>query len=221
MAKLDNGKLSRFRPLQANPNKHTQRGLGLLQQSMQEDGWVAPITVAADGESLDGAARMEVAADKFGDDVIVVEHDGTKPIVMVRTDIANAEVPIAKRIAYRANRVAQVDLAWDAAQIAADMEAGLDLTIMFYDNELAAILEDAADGILGNDPNAEWQGMPEFKQEDAFGAVATVKVHFASLEAVTAFAALVGQTVTKDSEYIWYPKQEKLDLVNYKAHDES
>ena len=220
-ATLKDGRLSTFRPLQANPNQHTQRGLGMLQQSVQEDGWVAPITVAADGESLDGDARMEVAADKFGDDVIVVEHDGTKPIVMVRTDIPNAGAPIARRIAYRANRVGETDLSWDAAQIAADLEGGLDLSDMFRGDELAKLLEKAADGLLGeNDPAAEWQGMPEFKQEDAFGYQRLI-VHFSSKEDVVAFANLVQQTITSDTRFIWYPEQKPLPLAEYRVDDES
>ena len=91
-------KLSKFRPTLRNPNAHTKRALVQLEESMEDDGYIAPMTVAADGESLDGSARMEVAFEKFGDEAIVVEHDGTKPVVMVRTDIPNANTRQAKRI---------------------------------------------------------------------------------------------------------------------------
>ncbi len=48
---------------------------------MEEDGFVAPITVAADGEVLDGDARLETALDKFDEPPLVIRHDGSKPIV--------------------------------------------------------------------------------------------------------------------------------------------
>ena len=139
--KVKRGKIADYRPLQSNPNVHTQRGLRELEKSVQEDGWVAPLTVAADGESLDGAARLEVAADKFDGDVLVVEHDGTRPVVMVRTDIPDSTTPHAKRIIYRANRIAELDLAWNPEQMALDLEAGLDLSGLWTDLELAQELE--------------------------------------------------------------------------------
>ncbi len=134
--------LSAFKPATENANKHTIRGLAQLDKSMQEDGWVAPITVAADGETLDGSARLERAFDVFDNEALVVEHDGKKPVVMVRTDIPNAKTNHAKRIAVRANRIAEIDLEWDAAQLFADMESGLDLSGLFDEDELAAVLGD-------------------------------------------------------------------------------
>lgn len=134
------GKLSDFRPTLRNPNAHTKRGLVLLEESMEEDGYVAPMTVAADGESLDGSARMEVAFEKFGDDAIVVEHDGTRPVVMVRTDIPAADTRQAKRIITRANQVGAVDLAWDAdVMVDWKMEDETVFDGIFFDDELGKL----------------------------------------------------------------------------------
>ena len=36
--------LADFRPQARNANKHTQRGLGLLDAALAEDGYVAPMT---------------------------------------------------------------------------------------------------------------------------------------------------------------------------------
>jgi len=130
-------KLSDFRPATRNANKHTQRGLRELEKAVQEDGWVAPVTVAADGESLDGSARLEVAATTFDDDVLVVHHDGTKPVIMVRDDIQDAQSVEARRIALRANRIAQIDLDWDPDVLLADLDAGVDFDGLFTDIELA------------------------------------------------------------------------------------
>jgi len=56
----------------------------------------------------------------------------------------------------------------------------------------------------GNDPNAEWQGMPEFEQDD-LGAWKTIKVHFENEHDLKEFAKRIGQTVTDKTRYIWFP----------------
>jgi len=71
------------------------------------------------------------------------------------------------------------------------------------------------------DPWDEWKGMPEFENEDNFGAVNTIKVHFATEEAIKEFSELIGQPVTINTVYIWHPKQERENLKQYVAYDES
>lgn len=223
-AQIKNGKLSQFRPAEQNANLHTQRGLKLLTKAMGDVGYVAPITVAADGETIDGSARLETAFETFGDEALVIRHDGTKPVVMVREDIPNARTPEAKRIAYEANRIAQIDLSWDVSQLLADYESGLDLTDLWSDQEMAALLEGAADGLLrgsgANDPLAEWKGMPEFEQE-AIKTHQDVIVHFMTAGDVEKFAALVEQTITENTKWIYYPKQERQKLRDLRVKSES
>ena len=112
--------LNKFRPATRNANRHTQRGLRALDDSMRQDGYTEPMVAAADGEILSGSARLERAADVFGVEVepIIVESDGTRPIIHVRKDIPNAQTAQAQRVALRANRVAQLDLDWDVEVIA-------------------------------------------------------------------------------------------------------
>lgn len=57
------------------------------------------------------------------------------------------------------------------------------------------------------DPTGEWDGMPEFQHEDKT-AYQTVAVHFKDQAAVDAFAELVGQTVTPQTRFLWYPEIE-------------
>lgn len=112
-------KPANIRPQQNNANAHTPRGMGMLEGSIQRDGWIGAITVAADGETFDGSARVEVtAANGMLDDAIVVETDGTRPIVVKRTDIATADDPRAKRLSVAANRVAELNLAWEPGVLA-------------------------------------------------------------------------------------------------------
>lgn len=113
-----------FRQQQLNANRHTERGMGMLEGSMRKVGYTAPMIAASDGELIAGSARHEKAVEVFGVDAepLIVESDGTRPIVVVRTDIPDAETRIAKEIALYDNRVQQVDLEFDP-NILAQMES--------------------------------------------------------------------------------------------------
>ena len=139
MAKVTTDKLGKFRPQTRNANRHTQRGMGQLEASMRKYGYVTPMTAAADGEIIDGSARAETGATVFGDDVIVVHHDGTKPVIMVRDDIPSADTPEAREISIAANRIAQVNLDFDPEVLLEDLQAGVDLSGLWFEHELDAL----------------------------------------------------------------------------------
>jgi len=82
-------KVKDFRPATRNANKHTARGMGALQNSIQSDGWIGAMTTAADGEMIAGSARIETVAQVWGTDAepIVVESDGSRPSSSCATDI--------------------------------------------------------------------------------------------------------------------------------------
>ena len=62
-------------------------------------------------------------------------------------------------------------------------------------------------GIVVENPTKEWQGMPEFRHKD-LSPYQTVHIHFKSPEDVQAFAALIGQTITDRTRYLWFPAAE-------------
>jgi len=164
--------LSAFRPLLANPNRHTPQGLGQLEAAMDRHGYVAPMTAAKNGTVLDGNARLEKAATKFpGVAPLVVEHDGTRPVIMVRTDIASADDPLARDIIVSANRIAEVDLDYDVDVLRDFAAAGLDLAPYEFDaGMLASITGDVGAGMSEADARAtlaERFGVPPFSVLDA------------------------------------------------------
>lgn len=140
MAKVEDGSIESFRPQRRNLNKHSQRGMGALEASMRKHGYVAPMTAAADGEIIDGSARLETVANVFEDDVLIVHHDGTKPVVMVRDDIPNASTNEARAISMLANRISEINLTWDAEELLADLQSGVDFGNVFDQEELDAML---------------------------------------------------------------------------------
>ncbi|MBU6361154.1 MAG: hypothetical protein KGS46_14160 [Chloroflexi bacterium] len=152
-------KLSDFRQQAMNANRHTERGMKALEASMNEVGYTAPMIAAADGEIIAGSARHETAANVFGADVepVIVESDGKRPIVVVRTDIKNAETRAAKRIGLLDNRVQEIDLSFDPLVLAQLYAEDKTLTAgLWSDDELTELLNEAA-GAAAGDVDAEPQ----------------------------------------------------------------
>jgi DNA modification methylase len=162
-------KLSDFKPTKRNSNRHTAPGMDSLEKSMGQVGYFEPMTAVADGEIISGDARLEVSARMFGDDVIVVEHDGTKPIIGVRTDIPNAEHPTAKQIHYAANMTAAINLDLDPQIVIEDLEAGLDLSdVGISDLDLAGLMPDIdlnGNEDAGRDTEPEVNRADELREE--------------------------------------------------------
>ena len=58
-----------------------------------------------------------------------------------------------------------------------------------------------------HDWKEEWKDMPEFIQESK-ASIASVVVHFETLEDMDAFSKLIGRTITKKTKGIFYPLKE-------------
>lgn len=74
-------------PDNKNNNKHTAYGMDLLEKSMRKVGIIESITVSNDNKIISGNARHEKAGQLFDTEAIVIETDGTQPIILKRTDI--------------------------------------------------------------------------------------------------------------------------------------
>lgn len=133
-------KLKDFSTQEQNANKHSARGLAMLSDSIDENGWAGAITVTENNEAIDGSARLQTAYTKFGKDVepIIVQSDGTRPIIVQRTDIPNADHPKAKALGLAANRVAQVNLTWDTEVLLDLVGEGIDVSSYWNEQEISS-----------------------------------------------------------------------------------
>lgn len=61
------------------------------------------------------------------------------------------------------------------------------------------------------DVDQEWQGMPEFEQEDKT-AFKSLIVHFDSLDDMKNFSEFIDQSITEKTKSIWYPRKERENL---------
>lgn len=130
-----------YRRQRRNANLHTERGMLTLKQSIEADGWIGALSFAADGESFDGSARLDVAPPA---EPIIIRSDGTRPIYHIREDIPTADDPRAVRLGVAANRIAQMNLNFDTAMLA-DMRGTTDLSALWDDDEWAVMLDQPPD----------------------------------------------------------------------------
>jgi hypothetical protein len=135
-------KLSDFRVQERNTNKHRPRGMGMLDNVIGKEGWIGAITTAANNETFAGSARLEVAQERFGEDLepIVFDIDGTRPVVLRRIDIPTADDPRAIRLGIGDNRIQEVNNDTDYEILAAIVEEEVDVSDMYFDDELAALI---------------------------------------------------------------------------------
>jgi hypothetical protein len=132
-------KLTDYKPLQRNPNKGTQRGTGILEQSVRELGAGRSILVDKNGVILAGNHAQEAFVNAGMDEVIEVETDGNQVVVVKRTDL-DAESSAGKKMAIMDNRTSEQGLAWDAVVLEEMMEE-----IKAADGELGMALDGLAE----------------------------------------------------------------------------
>lgn len=126
---------------QHNANNGTERGRELLDQSIRELGAGRSILVDKDGNVIAGNKTL-AAARKAGLKIRVIPTTRDELVVVQREDLdLDDSAGEARRLAYLDNRVAELDLAWDAEILAQDAAAGLDMDALgFLDKELQKLL---------------------------------------------------------------------------------
>lgn len=146
--------LADLTPDARNANRGTERGRAMLETSLRKYGAGRSVLADKHGALIAGNKTVEVAAD-LGIPIRTIETDGRELVVVQRTDLDLAAGGAARELAYADNRVGQVSLEWELAQIGADVEAGVDLSALWSEDELAALLAGARGPTEGlTDPDA-------------------------------------------------------------------
>lgn len=130
-----------IKPDMANANRGTERGRYMVEASLRETGAGRSILLDKGDRIIAGNKTYEAATD-IGLPVRIVETDGNELIAVKRTDLdLDDTTGKARKLAYYDNRASETGLSWQVEQVAADLDAGLDLSAMFFDNELDALLK--------------------------------------------------------------------------------
>lgn len=162
-AKVKTAKLSDLMPDKRNANQGTERGLRMLDDSLRKYGAGRSILVDKDGNVIAGNKTLEraVAVGMGIDNVIIVETDGTQLVAVKRMDIA-IDSKRGRELALADNRVAEINLDWDAHVLSALAAEGVDLAALWSDKELALIL--GAGDEPPADPGAQTDSAEELQQ---------------------------------------------------------
>lgn len=99
-----------------NFNKHTAKGMGLLEKSLQQFGAGRSILIDKNNRIIGGNGVVEAAGNIGLEDVQIVESDGKKIIAVKRTDI-DLDSAEGRELAMADNAVASEDLSWDKGNI--------------------------------------------------------------------------------------------------------
>jgi hypothetical protein len=128
--------ISDLRPDPENRRKHNPRNIGMVVDALHRVGAARSVVIDEQGVILAGNGVVEAAAEAGIHTVQIVESDGSSLIAVRRSGLSDAQ---KRDLAISDNRTAEL-AEWDAEQLAADLEAGLDLAPWFSEEELAGIV---------------------------------------------------------------------------------
>lgn len=132
-------KLEDLTPDEHNANRGTQRGVSLLEKSLEHYGAGRSVLVDKNGKIIAGNKTVQSAVEK-GFEAVVVKTDGRKLVVVQRDDLDMDKDVAARELAIADNRVAEVDLDWDGAAIADLMGDGVKVDGFFTEEEINRIV---------------------------------------------------------------------------------
>lgn len=165
---IERKKIRDLTPDPSNANAGTERGLSMLDDSLSVVGLGRSIVTDKHGIIIGGNKTTERALDRGFENAIVVHTHGDELVVVQRDDLDLRDPDpnnAARRMAYYDNRVAQVDLDWNAEQLLADVNAGFDFEHLFSDGEMAALLADVSSPDVGTDAGAQVDRAAELQQK--------------------------------------------------------
>jgi ParB-like chromosome segregation protein Spo0J len=206
--KIETRSVADLIPYASNSRTHSDAQVAQIAASIKEFGWTNPILIDGENTIIAGHGRL-LAARKLGLDkvpAIVLDHL-TKP---------------QQRALVIADNQLALNAGWDMDMLKAEIENlkldDFDIDLLaFSDAELSALFLEKEDG--KTDADEEWQGMPEFEDEDP--CFRKVIVSFDTPEDVAEFFSIIGQSDTGKTKSIWFPEKERRDLESLRwAEDE-
>jgi len=174
-----------------NTNKHPADQITRLAKLIENHGMRHPVIVSnLSGEVVAGNGRLEA-----------LKVLGVKEVPVDYQDFVDEDAEFTFSVSD--NAIADwADL--DFSMINAELEniGPLDLELFGLKDFVLDLSERGE-----NNVNAEWTGMPEFKQDD-LTPVRQLIVSFRNQEDVQAFAEHIGQQITEKTRSLWFPKAE-------------
>ena len=181
-------KLSELKPWLRNPRQIKTDQAKRLVESFEQFGQVETVAVGPDGEIYNGHQRLNVLMAKYGSDYEVEVRVSSRPLTEKEREKLTVFLHKGAAGEWDFDTLSE----WDIPDL---IEWG------FKPFEL---------GVVGdpNDPNKEWEGMPEFEQNDKNGIVLTVHF-FNKIDKINFHEKLsqVGININDTTRSFWYPER--------------
>lgn len=195
-----NRSVARLKFNKKNSRTHSPQQIEQIMAAIREWGWTSPLLIDETGTLIAGEGRLR-AAKALG-------------LEKVPCMVAKKWTDEQKRAYLIADNQLALNAGWDMQVLGLELaelgDLGFDTgTIGFSDAELANIF---MDGEPETDPDTEWQGMPEYENEN-INSHRRLIVHFVDEAALEEFQKLLGITVSDTAKFAWYPKQPREDLT--------
>jgi ParB-like chromosome segregation protein Spo0J len=180
-----------------NPRQHSVEQIEMIAKSIREFGFTNPCLVDANNELIAGHGRL-AACRKLG-------------MTSVPTIRLGYLSPLQKRALVIAdNKIAISGSQWDIPLLKLELA---ELKLEHVDLTLSGFSTQEIDQLFAPliDPTKEWEGMPEFEQNDKM-AFKTLAVHLKDQDAVDEFARIIDQKIGAKTRFVWFP------LIEIKTH---
>ena len=193
-------------PYARNARTHSDEQVAQIAASIKEFGFTNPVLIDGDGGIIAGHGRV-LAARKL--DLLSV------PVIKLDYLTENQ-----KRAYIIADNKLALNAGWDMDLLKLEIEklqeSDFDNKLLgFTDYELNSILLEKEEG--ETDAYKEWDGMPEFKDNDLCHR--KVWVSFDNEDDVKEFFSLIGQGCTDKTKSIWFPEKERGNQKDYEWVD--
>jgi site-specific DNA-methyltransferase (adenine-specific) len=156
MAEVIRLPLDQVTPDPHNSNRGTDRGREALRHSLESRGFGRPLLLDKNRKVIAGNKTLAEAQALGYEELLVIESTGKQLIAHLRSDL-DLDEPDAQVLGNDDNRIAELDLDWDPEVIAAQLEAGVDLSATWTGDELQALLaslQPQGGLVEGADPDA-------------------------------------------------------------------
>jgi hypothetical protein len=178
----------------ANARLHDERNLETIRASLKTFGQVEPLVVQKGTNKVIGGNGRLSALLAMGEqecDVVEVDLDNVSAV----------------GLGIALNRTAEL-AEWDDAALASTLKAlqdeAFNLGAIGYTGDEVQNLIDRLAGEIVDDPQGEWEGMPECESENRLPA-SQLTIYFGSDADREEFSKLIGQSLTPQTKWIWHP----------------
>lgn len=136
MNEIRQAKISELTPDPNNANQGTERGGYMVRRSLEKLGAGRSVLIDKNGVLIAGNKTTEAAFELGLEDAIIVPTDGSKLVVVQRTDLDLSTDAKAKELAIADNRTGEIGLAWDNA-VLEELAQDVSLDDWFTPEEMA------------------------------------------------------------------------------------